>query len=152
MAGAMLFGAALGLGGVALVSASLALGQLAFALATAVGGFMLWNWPKARDEFGLVGVFGAGGAWLILLGLVLLLTDAPPMALALLGLVFFADALSERLPPRGGSLGRVLRPVYLVVIAVIPIVLALFISTLGGEDEDSPYYSLRSPEWLNRPG
>ncbi|NJN46485.1 MAG: hypothetical protein HC808_08415, partial [Candidatus Competibacteraceae bacterium] len=76
----MVLSAALGLGAVAALSASLSLGQLAFALTAAVGGFMLWNWPKRRDEFGYSGIFGAAGALLILTALVLLLTDVKPVA------------------------------------------------------------------------
>jgi hypothetical protein len=115
---------------------------LALALAAATGGFLLWNWPRPRDEFALVGVLGAGGAWLMLVALTMLLTDVQPLALAALGLIFFADEVSRRLPPVEGDLGKLLRPVYLVLVALLPIALALLISTWGGE-EDSPYYSHR---------
>jgi hypothetical protein len=136
----MLLSAALGLGAVAALSASLSLGQLAFALAAAVGGFMLWNWPKRRDDFAYSGLFGAAGALLILTGLVLLLTDARPLAIAMLGLIFCADLVSSRIPPTEGQLGQMLRPIYLILVAAIPIALAVVLSIYAPE-EDSPYYS-----------
>jgi len=136
----MVLSAAIGLGVVAALSASLSLGQLTVALAAAVGGFMLWNWPKQRDEFGFSGIFGAAGALLILTALVLLLTDARPVALAVLGLIFCADGVSNTLPPVEGALGQALRPIYLIGVAAIPIILAVVL-TIYAPQEDSPYYS-----------
>lgn len=43
--GVVLLAAALAVGGVALVGASASVAQLAFALAAATGGLLLWNWP-----------------------------------------------------------------------------------------------------------
>ncbi|MEE4377856.1 MAG: hypothetical protein V2J55_10150 [Candidatus Competibacteraceae bacterium] len=136
----MVLSAAIGLGAVAALSASLSLGQLAFALAAAVGGFMLWNWPKRRDEFAYSGIFGAAGALLILTALVLLLTDARPIALAVLGLIFCADWVSNKLPPVEGKLGSALKPIYLIGVAAIPIALAVVL-TIYAPQEESPYYS-----------
>ncbi|MEZ5583331.1 MAG: hypothetical protein R3F37_11780 [Candidatus Competibacteraceae bacterium] len=42
----------------------MSLGQLAFALAAAVGVVYAVDWPKRRDEFAYSGIFGAAGALL----------------------------------------------------------------------------------------
>lgn len=131
---------ALGLGAVAF-STSLVLGQLAFALAAATGGFLLWNWPQPRYGFGYAGVFGAGGAVLTLAAQSLLLTPVSPWALACLLPILFADRISQRLPPtEPGWLRQALAPVYLVLVALLPIVLAILVGQWAAGGAVDLYY------------
>jgi hypothetical protein len=131
--------AALGLGGVALTSGSLAIAQLTFALAAAIGGFALWNWPRARYPFGAAALIGGGLPLLALAALTLLLTDAPPWALAPILFIFFADLVSRRLPPQGGTARRVLEPIYLALVAALPAALAISLALLAGQTDDLYY-------------
>ena len=135
----MLLMAALGLGGIALNSGSLVIAQLALALAASVGGFALWNWPTVRFPLGAAAIFGAGVPLLGLSALTLLLTDAYAWALAPLVLVFFADFVSDRIPPTRGRWHRILAPVYLALIAALPAALAVVLALLA-ERPDELYY------------
>ena len=58
----------------------------------------------------------------------LLLTDASPIALATLVLVFFANTISRRIPTKTPQLRRVLDPVFLALVAAIPVVLAMVLA------------------------
>jgi len=134
--------AALGLAGVALVSASLSIAQLAGALAAAIGGFALWSWPVARFSFAAGGTFAALIPLLALAAITTLLTKAPVWVLAPLILVFFADLVSNRLPAGSGRWREALQPVYLAVIAALPAGLAVGLAVLaagGGGDADLYY-------------
>jgi hypothetical protein len=125
---AMIVLAALGLAGASFNAGSLTLLQAALALAAAVGGFALWNWPVPRLPFNVVGVaVGALGCFAVAL-LLLLLTEIRPWALLPLPLIFLSDALSRRLPAPE-RLGRpAVEPVYVVAIGVIPAVLAILLA------------------------
>jgi hypothetical protein len=129
--------AALGLAGIALVSASLSIAQLAGALAAAVGGFTLWSWPVARFPFAASGTFAALVPLLALAAITTLLTKAPAWVLAPLLLVFFADLVSGRLPAGSGRWREALQPVYLGLIAALPaalaVALAIFAAGSGGD-------------------
>ena len=131
--------AASSLGGVAAIEGSLSIAELGFALAAALGGFMLWNWPKPRYPFGAAGLLGGGMAVLALAFLAMLLTDASAWTLTPLVLIFFADSLSRRLPAGAGLLRQALQPVYLVVVSAIPGAVAIALAWLTGES-DSLYY------------
>ncbi len=133
----MILMAAIGLAGVAFISGSLSIAQLCAALAAAVGGFALWNWPVSRYPFGTVGIVSGGSALLALAAVTLLLTDASPIALATLALVFFANTISRRIPTKTPQHGRVLEPVFLALVAAIPVVLAMVLAqvlTPTGDD------------------
>ena len=87
---AMIVLAALGLAGASFNAGSLTLLQAALALAAAVGGFALWNWPVPRLPFNVVGVaVGALGCFAVAL-LLLLLTEIRPWALLPLPLIFLS--------------------------------------------------------------
>ncbi len=135
----MLLLAAIGLAGVAFVSGSLSIAQLSIAFAAAVGGFALWNWPTYRFPFGAVGVIGGGNAFLALVAVTFLLTDASPIALTLLVLIFFADTVSRRLPTGKAGLRYALGPIYLAITAAVPAVLAIVVAQILMET-DSVYY------------
>lgn len=136
----MLVLAAIGLAGVAFVSGSLSIAQLSIALAAAAGGFALWNWPVYRFPFGTVGVTGSGIAFLALLAVTLLLTDASPIALTTLILIFFANIISRRLPGGTGRLRDVLDPIYLALVAAIPTGLAIILAQILAETDNAYYY------------
>lgn len=126
----MLLVAALGMAPLALDGASAAFAQLAGALAAAAGGFMLWNWPTPRMPFGRAGVLGGENA-LVLLGVSLAFhTSASVPALVMLGGVFFADAVAERVPVGRGLVQRLLAPVVLALVALVPAVAAFGLARL----------------------
>ena len=134
----LLLVAALGTGGVAVAGASASLGQLAFALAASVGGFMLWNWPRSRFPFGRAALFGGGATLTFLAGQAVFFTDASRVALAVLVAVFFADGPVRRLMPGRGAAGRALRPVVVGLVALVPAAAAVAWAMLGGGGDD-PY-------------
>lgn len=127
------------LGGIAFFEGSLSIAELGFALAAALGGFMLWNWPQPRYPFGAAGLLGGGMAVLALAFLAVLLTDASPWTLAPLILIFFADSLSRRLPAGGGLLRQTLQPVYLLLVGAVPGAAAVVLAWLSGQS-DNLYY------------
>jgi hypothetical protein len=118
----MVFSAGLGLGGVALLAAAVSLAQLAFALAAAAAGFMLWNWPVVRYPFGNSALLAGAGSLPLLGAEAFLHTRASPVALAVILLVFFADALARPMAVRGG---RARGPLYLTMLCLVPAVLAI---------------------------
>ena len=131
--------AAIGVAGVAFLSGSLSIAQLSAALAAALGGFALWSWPKLRFPFGTVGIVGVGSALLALAALTLFLTDASPIALTMLVLVFFANTVSARLTPKTENLRGVLDPVFLALVAAIPVALAMVLAQVYAPT-DNDYY------------
>jgi hypothetical protein len=138
---AMLVVGGLGLAGVAFNAGSLKLFQLAIALAAAVGGYALWNWPKPRHAFGAAGLLGAGLAWVSLALLTLLLTDVRPGALLALACVFAAAPVARRVP-LGRWNRRLAEPLLIALLAAIPVAAALVLgdapaATPGADD---PYY------------
>ena len=134
----MILLAAIGLAGVAFVSGSLSIAQIATALAAAVGGVTLWNWPTVRFPCGAAGVVGGGSVLLALMALTFLLTDASLVALAPLVFVFFANTVSRRLSV-SGRLRGVLDPIYLVLVAAVPAVLAIVLAHVFAPT-DNAYY------------
>jgi hypothetical protein len=136
---AMLVVAGVGLAGVAFNAGSLKLFQLSLALASATGGYALWNWPKPRYPFGRAGLFSAGLAWLLLALLTMLLTKVRPLALLLLASAFLAVAIAVRIP-LGRLERRVVEPLLVALLAAIPSVAAVVLSQPTAATEDDPYY------------
>ncbi len=131
--------AAAGVAGVAVASGSLVIAQLATAVAIASGGFVLWNWPHARDTLGASILFGA---WLPVLALALmtvLLTPAPAWSLAPLVAVFGLVPLARRLWLPRGRWREAFPPVYALVLGSIPVTLAIALALLA-ETPDDAYY------------
>ncbi|MBI3706204.1 MAG: hypothetical protein HY246_00705 [Proteobacteria bacterium] len=120
----MLLLACLGAGAVAFIGASLSLAQLAFGLAAATGGFLLWNWPVHRYPLGAAGRYAGAGALLVLVDVMVLFSEIPKLALSLLILVFFCDRVAARLAAGQSAFGRAMAPVVLGVVAMIPVVAA----------------------------
>lgn len=129
--GVVLLAAALAVGGVALVGASASVAQLAFALAAATGGLLLWNWPVERHAWGAAGQASLG-ILVLLTAALTFFSSAHAEALVAVLPAFFADRLRDRLPLPATATGRALGTVALAAIAIVPAVaavgLALFLS------------------------
>jgi hypothetical protein len=112
--------ASLGVAVIAMFGQSAALAQLGFALATALGGFMLWNWPVHRYPYGAVLLMGVGTALAVIVFILALYTRASVIALAILLLVFFADLVARRIRLGDSGLAKALEPYLLAAICLIP--------------------------------
>ncbi len=119
-AAVMLGVAALALAPIAFLSNSASYAQMAVALAAAVGGFYLWNWPRPRYPLGVFGVLGAGLALLALSTGLLRFTAAGPWPFLLLILVFYADMPANRPHTQHQPRTRWYRPLVIVAIAALP--------------------------------
>ncbi len=124
-AAVMLLVAAAGLAIVALTANSASLSQIAGALAAAVGGFLVWNWPTARFPVAGALLFGAMGAFAALATQASLFTRADPWTLAPLALVFLAAAPAARLGIGGAAVRAALSPLVLGFCAALPAALAV---------------------------
>lgn len=120
----LLIGAA-GLAMVALTANSASLSQIAGALAAAVGGFLVWNWPKARFPVSAALLFGAMGAFAALTTQAALFTRADPWTLAPLVLVFLAAIPAARLRIGSGAVHAALSPLVIGFCAALPAALAV---------------------------
>jgi len=123
-AGLMLLAAALGLGAIALTASSASLAQAAFALAAALGGFLLWNWPVPRFPAGAALLLGGLAALAGLLAQAALFTRGQPAVLLPLLLVAFADLPARRFAAGGGTLRIAWRGLALALFALLPAMLA----------------------------
>lgn len=150
---ALLAVAGLGLAGVAALSASLLLFELALGGAVAVAATALWLWPRARIGFGPAGRIAASLAWLGLAHATLRLTQAPPLAVALLCLAFAAGPLLDRWPraSRPAWARPLWRAAGAALVAAAAVAATLALAERGstgaippGESDAYPYYS---PRW-----
>lgn len=137
---AMLIAACLAIAGASFQAGSLFLMQNALALAAAIGGFALLNWPTPRVPLGLSGlaVGGLGGFALALL--LLLLTRIPPAALLPLPLVFTAGLVGRRLPVPRRFARVAFEPVFVFTIALIPAVAVILLAQPAAAPVDDLYY------------
>lgn len=132
-AGLMLAVAAVGLGALAIYFDTGSTGQLAFALAVATLGLVLVNYgtliakPALVARLGWTAILGGGGA-LTAMVLGLGLTTATSFwALTFLLPVFFADMFWNGRPKRDHPVARVLRPILLTLIAMIPAMVLVYV-------------------------
>lgn len=119
----LLLAGALAIAGIAWFGATLSAVLYAAALAAALGGYLLWNWPTARFPAAEVVTLGAG---ITLAGVVTLLvfyTTASRLALALALGVFLAAPLARRVAGRQLRGRGALEPVIVALVAA-PVVLA----------------------------
>lgn len=132
-AAVMLLVAACGLGFVLLRAGLPWLGVPALAIASATGGFMLWNVGRVRFPFGDGGVLGAGTMLLALAAAFGVAADSAVafVVLMLLVLVFFADRSAARVPLGTGTAGRLAAPLVLAVVAAIPALAAVAVAVLA---------------------
>lgn len=120
--------AALGLAGAGFNAGSLVLMQVALALAAALGGFVLWNWPAARLPFHAAGIAVGGVVCFALALLLILLTDIRPWALLALPLIFAAAVVSRHLPVPQRLSRATVEPVYIVLLGLLPMVAAILLA------------------------
>jgi hypothetical protein len=123
--------AAIGLGGITLLSFSLTTGSLGLALAAAAGGHLFVSYLAHAATgralgYGATGAFGAGGAWLGLAYFAVFAAEAP-LHLVLVGavaLVFVADFVARPLalgaPLGEAALARLVRPLIYGAVAGLP--------------------------------
>lgn len=150
---ALLAVAGLGLAGVAMLSASLLLFELALGAAVAVAATALWLWPRARIAFGPAGRIAAALGWLALAHATARLTQAPAAALGLLALGFAAGPLLARWPraaqpPWARPLWRAAGAAVCAAAAIAVVLLtgtgAAPDAVPPGEGDGYPYYT---PRW-----
>jgi hypothetical protein len=118
----MTFSGALGVGGISALGGGAGASALAFALAGATAGFVLWNWPVSRYPFGMAALFGGAGALPLLAGYSLLSGEASPLPLALVLLVFLADVPAGWIKSAGS---RAVMPLALLLVSLLPVAAAL---------------------------
>lgn len=136
--GVVLLCAALAVGGVALAGASASVAQLSFALAAAIGGLLLWNWPVERHAWSFAGQI-AVGILVLLIAILTFFSSARVEALIALVPALFADRLRDRLPLAASATGRAIGIVALGAIAAVPALAAVGIAFVLSGGEASGY-------------
>ena len=137
---AMIVLAALGLAGASFNASSLALFEVALALAAAVGGFALWNWPQPRLPFVATGISVGGLGCFAVALLLLLLTQIRPWMLLPLPLIFAADAVARRLPVPARFRRTTIEPLYIAAIGLIPAVMVVLLAQIPTSSDDLYYH------------
>jgi hypothetical protein len=115
---------------IALIGTSASYAELCGVLAAATAGFLLWLWPVARCRFAASAVFGAGLIFISLVGAIAVYTTASKPALGLLLPIFYADRALGRVDTGIRKLNQALKPMILVVIALIPAIAAVGLAHL----------------------
>jgi hypothetical protein len=131
--------AALALAGASFNAGSLVLMQVALALAAALGGYALWNWPNARTPFYAAGVAVGGIGCFALALLMVLLTEIRPWALLPLLLVFAAGSVSTHLPVPRRFARTAVEPVYIVLIGLVPMLATVMLAQPPASANDLYY-------------
>ena len=129
---AMLIVAAVGASVIALLGRSASVAQLSGALAAAVAGYAIWNWPVPRLDLARAALLAAGAGWLGLMTQMTLFTKAEPWALLVLLLVFVADQPAARaiakVVPSGNWFGRAIGPLGHGLLIAVPAAIAVVIA------------------------
>ena len=114
--------AALGLAAVAMLGGATEIAHLAVALATALFGFSLWNWPTNVFPYGAALLMGAGGALFLLAWIAALQHASVSLpALAILLLVFFADLAARNMRLGESRAARAAAPIVLAAVCCVPV-------------------------------
>ncbi|MCH7888367.1 MAG: hypothetical protein IIA00_03710 [Proteobacteria bacterium] len=114
--------AALGLAAVAMLGGASVIAHLSVALAAALFGFSLWNWPTNVFPYGAALLMGAGGALFLLASIAALYEKAVSLpALALLLLVFFADLAARQMYLGESRAARAAAPIVLAAVCCVPV-------------------------------
>ncbi len=135
----MLVLSAMGMAVVALYGRSVSMTQLGGALSAAAGGFVLCAWFMPSFRLGVAGACGGGLVLVSMATILALYTRSNPIALSFLILVFFLDSVVDRLPVSSGTLGRVLRPVWMGVLGLIPVGAAFGVAYLMSGSSSGGY-------------
>lgn len=129
-AAVMLTVLAIGVGLVALTTGNEDTGRVALAVAAASAGFLAWNW-FAGWPFLAPAVLGGGGVVLALATGPALNGGAASWALPVLLLVVFADGTAQRLPSGSGLARKLVQPLLLALVCLLPVALALTVAYVG---------------------
>jgi hypothetical protein len=108
--------------------ASANVAELGFALAAAVGGFFLVNWPTPNADAGPALTLGGGVPLLSLIALLTLFTDVHPLSLALLAVAVLSGEAAQRLPLPRGPFGVAMSPLLAALIAAVPVAAAVYLT------------------------
>jgi len=123
----LVLAASVGAAIVSFIGASASQAQLMGVLAASVGGFLLWNWPTPRLNFGAAAVFGSGTALMAVATTVVLYSDANLWSMLLIVPVFVAPAvLANNLIVNRPTLG----PLAVGGITLIPVAIAVAIALI----------------------
>ena len=118
----MLMIAALGLAAVTMLGGAMEIAHLAVALATALFGFSLWNWPTNVFPYGAALLMGAGGSLFLLAWIAALHHASVSLpALAILILVFFADLAARHMHLGDSRAARAATPIVLAAVCCVPV-------------------------------
>lgn len=121
----MLLAACVGGAAIAFIGASGSIAQVFGTAAAAIGGYLLWNWPKARFPLGSAGLLAGGGVFVALASAMILFSETSPLAAIFLLPVFFAPLVADRLPLRDRD---ALAPIVLGLVAAVPVVIGIVIA------------------------
>lgn len=114
--------AALGLAAVAMLGGAPVIAHLAIALAAALFGFAMWNWPTNVFPYGAALLMGAGGTLFALAWIAALhepMVSLP--ALAILLLVFFADLAAKHMHLGDSRAAHAAAPIVLAAVCCVPV-------------------------------
>ena len=120
---------------IALSGASASLAQGAGALAAATGGFLLCNWPRGRHPFGELGAFALGIPLLLSISIMVLYTDASPLALALACTALLGSEAARRLPFFADPPRPLVDRLAFVVICAVPVAIGTWVAWLAESTE-----------------
>ena len=125
----MILIAALGLAAVAIVGGAVEIAHLAIALATALFGFTVWNWPTNIYPYGASVLMGAGGSLFLLAWIAAMhFHDVSLPALIVLLLIFFADIAARHMNLGESRAGRAAAPIVLAAVCCVPALAAVAIA------------------------
>ncbi|MBN3560807.1 hypothetical protein [Aliamphritea spongicola] len=129
----------IGLGAVTIIGASALIGQTAFALSAAIGGFLLLNWPKQRFTFGATAQLVIITVLTALLAQALFFTKASGIALLLLLPLLFTDSIQQKITFIRSYNSPAARPVCLSILAAALLPLAIGSAVLLAEPAGMAY-------------
>ncbi len=105
--------------------------NLAFALASAAGGFFILSLLDPGLVFGAAAVLGGAGALLVLALRLVTLTEALIPSVLIVGFIYFADTPLAHVLTERPALKRWLMPLLLAALALLPIGLAALAAYIG---------------------
>jgi len=120
--------AAFGLAGIAFLAPSASLTQMAMAVAAALGGYLLWTWPKPRLDFAEAGFMAILAPLIWLAGQMALYSKASPLALAIIPAAALAPYLGRRLTFLMDRRPEVLGPIVVGLCAAVFAAIAVSIA------------------------
>jgi hypothetical protein len=124
---AALLVASIGASLIAFLGSAASSAQLFGALAAAIGGALLWNWPRPRHPFGAAANLGAAGAFAALAASLVLFAEVSQAALFVLLLVFLAPRMVALSPSANRpALGTLAAGLVSLVIAGLALAIAYF--------------------------